>query len=144
MWLSEMVWSYVNILCDVTGKCWNFLKQMLSYCRNKKLLDSISVDFMQIMVISQSSCGTCAWSVYSHCMKQVLRRDWHVSAISKLNFFNMNLKIFFLWCMKHQPGTFEMKHETAQIWSWMGSSIYLVSKWLSLTAFWGQQTVGSM
>ena len=38
-WLSEMVWScVVNTSCDVIGKCWNFLKQILSYSLNKNLL----------------------------------------------------------------------------------------------------------
>ena len=53
--------------------------------------------------ISQSPCGTHAniWDLSIAVAKQVPRRDWYASAISKLTFSNTNLKIFFLWCMTH-------------------------------------------
>ena len=41
-WISEMDPPCVNTWCDVTGKCWNSLKQISPYSHNKKLFDSIS------------------------------------------------------------------------------------------------------
>ena len=103
-------------------KCWNFFKQILSYSGNKNLFDSIregawkyqvtlslfSVDFMQIMmIISPSSCGTRANVrdlFIATAAKRIPRRAWFAAAISKLEFSNTNLKIFY-----------EMKYERATI-----------------------------
>ena len=112
-----MVWRHRKML--------KLLKQMSSCSCNKKLFDSISEGAWKLpsflflifcrfpvkTAISQSSCGTRANMrdlVIATSAKQVPRRDWYASAISKLRFSNTNLKIVLLWHMTHQPGTYQI------------------------------------
>ena len=70
------------------------------------------------MVISQSSCGTrvnVCDLFKATAAKQIPKRDRYASVISKLKLSNMNSEIFVLLRMTHQPGTYEMKYENAQI-----------------------------
>ena len=120
-------------------KCWKFKAKFIIQSQQKYLIvslkehenyrvtcSSVSVNFMLITTISQSPCSTRANKHHlfkAAAAKQVLRSDWYASAISKLTFSNTNLKVFFLWCMPYQLGTYEMKQESTQNLIEMGSSI---------------------
>ena len=114
---KHMVWCHQKML--------KLLKQILSCSRNIKLFDSISegawklssylflivcrchVNKDDITIVMQHTWER-AWSICSWAVKQVLKGDWYASTLAKLQFSNTNLKT-------HQPGTYEMKYESAQI-----------------------------
>ena len=84
---------------------------------NKQVTRSFFVDLLWILTLSQSSCGTLADVrdlFIATTAKEIPRRDWLASAISKLKFSNTNLKMFFPWCMIHWQGTYEMKYRNTQ------------------------------
>ena len=99
-WLSEMVWSCVNTWCDVTGKCWNFKANFIIQSQQKKPTWQYQRRSMKTISYHHhpaTHVRTCVIYLYLFIVtaaNQVPRRDWYISAVSKLKFFNTNLKIF--------------------------------------------------
>ena len=132
-WLNAMVRSCVNTCRDVIGNVETFWSKSY-HSRNKNLFDSVSerpwklpsylfLIFCRFQVYNDDITIERAWSIYSHGSE-----TRSLGEISTYRLFqNLNFRIwisrYFLWCVTHQPGIYEMKHENAQRWIRMGSSM---------------------
>ena len=55
------------------------------------------------------------WSIYSHGSERGAEMRLAHIGYFKTSIFEYEFKdVFFIWCMTHQPGIYDMKHESAQ------------------------------
>ena len=76
---------------------------------------SIHVNKEDITIVMRHACER-AWFIYSHGSETGPEERLVCIGYFKTKSFEYEFKdIFFLWCMTHQPGTYKMKYESAQI-----------------------------